>query len=104
MFTTFDAGSGESCLARRDVSNTPLQALTLMNDPMFVEISEAFGERMANAEGSVEDKIKSGFQWLLTRSPDEEELRLLSAFYNKHQSWDAIARTLLCLDEAITKN
>ena len=44
MFTTFDAGSGEACIARRDRSNTPLQALTLMNDPMFVEIADKFGQ------------------------------------------------------------
>ena len=104
MYTTFDAGSGESCLARRDVSNTPLQALTLMNDPMFVEISQAYGERMATIEGSVEEKIVNGFRWLLTRSPDDEELKMLTDFYHKHQSWDAVARTLLCLDETITKN
>ena len=67
MFTTFDASSGEACLARRDASNTPLQALTLMNDPMFVEISEAFGKQMANFEGNEQAKIDFGFRSLLRR-------------------------------------
>src|SRR4029450_2596145 len=43
MFLTFDGGSGEACLARREVSNTPLQALTLLNDPVFVEAAQALG-------------------------------------------------------------
>ncbi len=104
MFTTFDASSGESCLARRDVSNTPLQALTLMNDPMFVEIAEALGKRMEAFEGSEEAKIVAGFRWLMTRQPTDSELESLSAFYQKHSGFTALARVLLCLDEAITKN
>ena len=39
-FTTFDASSGEGCIARRNRSNTPLQALTLLNDAMFVELAQ----------------------------------------------------------------
>ena len=104
MFTTFDASSGEFCLARRDVSNTPLQALTLMNDPMFVEISAALGKRMATFEGSEEAKIIAGFRWLMTRQPTDSELKSLSVFYQKHSDFAALARVLLCLDEAITKN
>ena len=38
MFQTFDGPSGETCIARRDRSDSPLQALTLLNDPMLVEI------------------------------------------------------------------
>jgi len=104
MFTTFDASSGESCLARRDVSNTPLQALTLMNDPMFVEISEALGKRMEAVGGSDEDKVVIGFRWVMTRRPSDAELEMLGAFHQKHSDWTALARVLLCLDEAITKN
>src|SRR5207302_2501808 len=43
MFTTFDAPSGEACCPRREVSNTPLQALTLLNDAVFVEAAQALG-------------------------------------------------------------
>ena len=104
MLSTFDATSGESCVARRDVSNTPLQALTLMNDPMFIEISEAFGKRVSELDGDVEAKIATGFRWLLTRSPSPEESKLLTEFYEQHKSWPAFARALLSLDESITKN
>ena len=104
MFTTFDATSGEACVAKRDVSNTPLQALTLMNDPMFVEIAEAYGKRMAAVDGQAPSKIVAGFRWLLTRHPEPDEVRLLEEFHQKHDDWTALARVILSLDEAITKN
>ncbi len=104
MYTTFDATSGESCIAKRNTSNTPLQALTLMNDPMFLEISEALGKRMSKATGKTPQKIEAGFRWVLTRKPSTDELQMLTRFYQKHQNWTALARVLLCLDETITKN
>ncbi len=103
MFTTFDATSGEACVARRDVSNTPLQALTLMNDPMFIEIAEAYGKRISEIEGGTPTKVSTAFRLLLTRPPSPDELDLLTAFHEKHQSYSALARALLSLDEAITK-
>lgn len=104
MFTTFDAPTGEACIARRDVSNTPLQALTLMNDPMFVEISEALGKRIAKVDGDSAKKIQTGFRLLLTRHPTKDEATMLSEFHRKHDDWNALARVLLCLDETITRN
>jgi len=104
MYTTFDATSGETCVAKRDSSNTPLQALTLMNDPMFVEIAQAYGKRMQSLKGSDDTRISLGFRWLLTRAPEGDELKMLMAFHNRHQDWAALARVMLCLDESITKN
>ena len=104
MFTTFDASSGEACLARRDRSNTPLQALTLMNDPMFIEIANSYGELIEKSKGSVEEKITLAFRRLLTRPPESQELQLLSSFYQKHKSWKALTRAILSLDESVTKN
>ncbi len=104
MFTTFDASSGESCLARRDRSNTPLQALTLLNDPMFIEIAEAFGKAIAESSGEVEEKITKAFRHALTRPPTAAELQRLREFHEQHASWAALARALLSLDEAVTKN
>ena len=103
MFTTFDGGSGEACVARRDVSNTPLQALTLMNDPMFVEIAEAFGKSVAAHPGDEHAKVRHAFRRVLTRPPNQAELDQLTRFHAKHRNWTALARVLLSLDEAITK-
>jgi hypothetical protein len=104
FLTTFDASSGEACLAKRDRSNTPLQALTLMNDPMFIEIAQTFGQLLEKSQGSAEEKITRAFRRLLTRPPTPDEVRLFSDFHQKHNSWPAIARAILSLDEAVTKN
>jgi len=104
MLTTFDAGSGESCLAQRDRSNTPLQALTLLNDPMFVDIAQRYGKRLEKMEGSDQEKIIWAFRRLLTRPPTERETQLLNDFYQKHPSWFALTRALFSLDEVVTKN
>jgi hypothetical protein len=104
MLTTFDAGSGEACIAKRDVSNTPLQALTLLNDPMFLEIAKAYGEEIAKVEGGLEAQLTHAFRRLLIRPPKPDELQALQTFYQKHQDWTALARALLSLDETVTKN
>ena len=80
-FTTFDAPSGEVCVARREVSNSPLQALTLLNDPVFEEAAQALGRMMAASGGSVEDRAGVLFRRCLTRPPDAVELSMLVQFY-----------------------
>lgn len=104
MFTTFDATSGEACVAERDVSNTPLQALTLMNDPMFIEIAEGYGKRIDALEEDRDTKIATAFRWMLTRPPSEAEMQMLREFSDEHPSSTALARVILCLDESISKN
>ncbi|MFT6239020.1 MAG: hypothetical protein ACJAQT_001098 [Akkermansiaceae bacterium] len=104
FLTTFDAGSGEACLAKRDRSNTPLQALTLMNDPMFIEIATHFGQSLEKTDGTLEQKITQAFRRLLTRPPTKEEIQLLTHFHQTHNSWPALTRALLSLDESVTKN
>jgi len=94
MFTTFDAGSGESCLARRDRSNTPLQALTLLNDPMFVDIADAFGKDLSATAGDVDNTITTAFRRVLTRFPTDQELASLREFHQQHASWPALARAI----------
>jgi hypothetical protein len=81
MFNTFDAPSGEACVARREVSNTPLQALTLLNDPVFEEVCRSLGRTMAVQSSSVEDRIKDLFRRCVTRPPSREELAMLVKFY-----------------------
>jgi mono/diheme cytochrome c family protein len=128
MFTTFDGPSGEVCVARREVSNTPLQALTLLNDPVFTEAAQALGRLMAARPGTVEERIEYLFRRCLTRAPQADERSLLVQFYetqkrrclnkeldaaalagkgdgdvNERAAWTALARTLLTLDETIVK-
>ena len=81
MFTTFDAPSGEACVARREVSNTPLQALTLLNDQVFVEAAQALGKQMAAQPGTETERVTLLFRRCLTRPPTAEETDLLLKFY-----------------------
>ncbi len=128
MFNTFDAPTGESCVARRDVSNTPLQALTLLNDVFFVEVTQSMGKSLAQREGSADSRIRHVFRNVLTRPPTDEEVTALNTFLNAQRqrfkgreadarlmagegqgdaveqaAWTALARVLLNLDEMITK-
>ena len=59
---------------------------------------------MSEFEGDDAAKIEAGFQWLLIRKPNGDEMQMLRAFHDKHSDWTSVARVLLCLDEAITKN
>ncbi len=81
---TFDAPSREVCTARRVLTNTPLQALTTLNDPVFVEAARALADRMA-AEGGVSpaDRIVRGHRLCTTRQPGEADLADLVAFYQR---------------------
>ena len=128
MFITFDGPSGDACLARREVSNTPLQALTLLNDAVFVETSQALGRLLAAQNGSIEERAALLFRRCVTRPPDKEELTALVRFYENQKqrftnreldaaviagegkgdvieraAWTTLARSVLNLDEVVTK-
>jgi len=80
---TFDAPNREVCALRRPRSNTPLQALVTLNDPVFVEAAQALGRRMFQAKGTVADQVAYGFRLCLCRSPEAGELQRLVAFYQE---------------------
>jgi len=126
LYNTFDAPTGESCIPRRDVSNTPLQALTLLNDVTFVEAAQALGKVLATRIGSDEERIAEAYERLLSRKPRESELPRLREFVQAQRArfgsgeldakafagkeadaeraaWTALARALFNLDEAVTK-
>ena len=67
-FMVFDGTSGESCTARRNRSNTPLQALTLLNDEMFLEIAQAMAGTVV-ASDPPEQQVAKLFRRLMTRPP-----------------------------------
>ena len=85
MYGTFDAPSGEACVARRDLSNTPLQALTLLNDTVFVEAAQALGKQAAELKGDDVAKAEYVFRQVLTRPPTADERDLLAAFAAKQR-------------------
>jgi hypothetical protein len=129
MSATFDAPSGEACVARRDVSNTPLQALTLLNDVVFTEAAQAFGRTMVRQGGTVEQRVTRAFRKFVVRRPTAREVKLLVGFVTAQRkrftaaqadakklagagagdvaeraAWTALARVLLNLDEFVTRN
>ncbi|MCK5943055.1 MAG: PSD1 domain-containing protein, partial [Planctomycetes bacterium] len=91
FYATFDAPSGEACTARRHRSNTPLQALALLNDPMMVELAEVLGARLAEVatEHGVDEALRRGFGRVLTREPGARELAALRAFFENARSRDS---------------
>lgn len=112
-FTTFDAPPRATCNAMRARTNSPLQALTLLNDPAYVEIAAALAKRVMDmAAASDHDRLVYAFRRCVTRRPSAVELReldqLLNEFREKSEdeaaAWVSLARVLLNLDEAITKN
>ncbi len=77
-----DGTSREVCTVRREKTNTPLQALVLMNDPQFFEASRILAERIQKEGGkSYSDQIKYGFRLAISRNPKTEELNLLTKLY-----------------------
>jgi len=80
---TFDAPNREVCLVRRERSNTPLQALVTLNDPVYVEASQALARKMVAAGSTPADKARHGFRLCLSRQPTEKELKELVELYTK---------------------
>jgi hypothetical protein len=82
MLANFDAPSREDCVALRTASNTPQQALTLLNDPSFVEAARVWASRLLPATNNDAERIRLAFSESLTRPPTPEELRGLLDFLN----------------------
>jgi hypothetical protein len=80
----FDAPFREMCTVRRSRTNTPLQALNLMNDPTYVEAARFLAQRMIQQkEDSLTDQIQYGFQLVLARVPSSQELVVLTEAYQR---------------------
>ena len=83
----FDAPSRQECTAERATSNTPMQALTLLNDPSYVEAARVFASRIIQEGGaSVAERINWAYQWTLSRMPQPKELEIMTSLYEKHQA------------------
>jgi hypothetical protein len=126
----FDATSRELACTRRARSNTPLQALALLNDPVFVEASRALAQRvLAEAPKATEERLTWAFRVCTSRKPTADELAILANLYQSERehytvdpdgaaklagastentaelaAWTVVANALLNLDEVITKS
>jgi len=78
---TFDASSRDLCSVLRQETNTPLQALVLLNDPQLIEASRVLAGKAIANEKDITNQIKSIFQAATSRLPDEEELETLNDYY-----------------------
>jgi hypothetical protein len=93
---TFDAPNREVCTVRRVRTNTPLQALVTLNDPVYIEAAQALARRIVKDGGSTSaDKVRFGFRACLSRPPTDDELSRLVKLYGQ-----ALARFAQNADEA----
>jgi hypothetical protein len=134
MLMTFDAPDGNVCVVRRERSNTPLQALTLLNDGTFVECAQALAKRILDGpdgRGCNDCRVGAAYRICLARGPSSGEALLIDQLYQgllaearahpeaaaklvgprppakadpaDAAAWVALARTLLNLDEFVTR-
>jgi hypothetical protein len=84
---TFDAPSREQCTVRRVRTNTPLQALTTLNDPVFVAAARKLAARMiAESPADAAGRVAHGYRLCTSRPPAPDELAPLVAFYEREQA------------------
>jgi hypothetical protein len=82
----FDMPGREVCALRRPRSNTPLQALDLMNDPTYIEAARALAMRMLQAAPELPAQIGEGYRRLLAREPSAAELAVLTRAFERHRA------------------
>ena len=101
----FDAPEREYCIVRRSTTNTPLQALVLMNDPTYTEAARKWAEHLMLEGGTTpEQRIETAFRKALLRSPKELERKIVLSFFKRqlalYQKDNASALKLLSVGEA----
>ncbi len=127
LLANFDAPKGNVSVCTRLRSNTPLQALNLLNDPVFLEAAQALAYRVSSA-GSFEDRLRNAFRLALSRDPEPREVERLKKFFDQQKTilqnepksvaelvpvagtdrtsdaaWVTLSSILLNLDEFITR-
>ncbi len=85
MLRAFDAPSREECTAQRPITNTPLSALTLLNDPTFVEAARVFATRIMKEGGPTEqERARWAWRMVLSRQPLDRETETLLRLYREN--------------------
>jgi hypothetical protein len=84
VMLTFDAASRETCIVRETRTNTPLQALALLNEVSFVEAARALAERAMRGGGSPSERIELAFRLVNARRPTPGELETLLGSWQRH--------------------
>ena len=105
FMSTFDAPNREQFCTRRERSNTPLQALQLLNDVQYFEAARGLAVRMCREGGRTdEDRLRHGFVTVLSRNPEPEELarlkEVLEAFGTRYRADGAAAAKLIAFGES----
>jgi hypothetical protein len=81
----FDASNRDQCEVKRSKTNTPLQALVMLNDPAVLEASRVLAANLLKGNGSDKDKITRAFRRIICRMPAEDELKILEEYYVDQQ-------------------
>jgi hypothetical protein len=130
MLINFDAPTTLTAVVQRERSNTPLQALNLLNDPVFEEAAQALAVRVVHEEKEFSDRLERLFRLCLSRAPEASEKDLAETFFQRQRellqrdveaqrkiapflppgeqqldmaAWTGVARGLMNLDEFVTR-
>ncbi len=82
----FDASNRDQCEVQRGRTNTPLQALVMMNDPHVLESSRVLASQFSREKGSVDEKLTRAFRRIVCRAPKEKELAMLKKYFEAEQA------------------
>jgi hypothetical protein len=79
----FDASNRDQCEIRRGRTNTPLQALAMMNDPMVLEAARVLAQRLESESGADDEKLTRAFRLIVCRKPTAKEEQRLKEYYQQ---------------------
>lgn len=82
----FDGSNRDQCEVNRMRTNTPLQALVLLNEPLMLEAARVFAERLMLEQSTAEEKVKKAFQTIVCRQPKQEELTILLQYFEQEKT------------------
>jgi hypothetical protein len=78
----FDASNRDQCEVKRLKTNTPLQALIMMNDPTVLEASRVLAQQLIAEQSATEEKIKKAFRLIICRNASDKEISILKKYYD----------------------